>query len=113
MGCTWISNPFTYPILFPLNIYVGSFFIESKFNMDMLKEITLSTLFSDFKKVLTFFLSDGMLMFMMGGALCGLIAAVLSYLAVFYRIKKFKKEKEERFLKRRETLKKESGHAAE
>ena len=109
VGCTWISNPFTYPILFPLNIYVGSLFIQSDFKMEELKKITLNTLFSDFGKVLKFFLSDGMLMFMIGGAICGIIAAALSYVSVFYTIRKYKRDKEERFYRRRQTLKRENG----
>ena len=79
--------------------------------MDELKKITLSTLFSNFKEVLLFFISDGMVMFMVGGAICGLFASILSYTSVFYTIRKYKREKEERFFKRRQTLKRENGHA--
>ena len=109
VGCTWVSNPLTYPLIFPFNIYIGSFFIKSEFDMEKLSSISLSTLFKNFKEVLYFFMSDGMLMFMLGGGIAGLVFAALSYVSVFYTLRKHKKEKEERFYKRRQELKEKTG----
>jgi uncharacterized protein len=108
-GCTWISNPLTYPLIFPVNIYIGSFFIDSEFDWDKLNSFTFSSLFKDFKQVLYFFLSDGMLMFMIGGGILGIIVALLSYVSVFYSITKHQKEKAARFIKRRQALKEKKG----
>ena len=108
-ACTWVSNPFTYAIIFPLNVYIGGFFIKSKFDAEQLKEFSLSTVFTDFTKVLYFFVSDGMLMFMIGGAIVGSATALLSYGAVYFIIRKHREEKKERFFKRRKALKEKTG----
>jgi uncharacterized protein (DUF2062 family) len=108
-GCTWVSNPLTYAFIFPINIYIGGFFIDTEFDWETLKSIKISTIFKDFKEVLYFFFSDGMLMFMIGGAIIGLVVASLSYTAVFYTITKHKKDKEERFFKRRKAVKEKTG----
>lgn len=104
--CTWVSNPLTYAILFPVNLYLGSFFIKTEFNLQSSSSISLSTLFKDFKSVLSFFASDGMLMFMIGGSIFGAVVASLCYVSVYYSVNKHRKNKNERFLKRRQSLKK-------
>jgi uncharacterized protein len=108
-GCTWVSNPLTYAFIFPINIYVGGFFIDTEFDWEALKSISLSTIFKNSQEVLYFFLSDGMLMFMIGGSIVGLVVGVLLYTAVFFTITKHKKDKEERFFKRRKALKGKTG----
>ena len=109
VAATWVSNPLTYALIFPANIYIGGFFIKSEFDMEQLNEFSLSTLFTDFKKVLYFFLSDGMLMFMIGGAILGAVVGILSYGAVFFIIKKQREEKKERFFKRRKSMREKTG----
>lgn len=108
-ACTWVSNPLTYAIIFPVNIYIGGFFIDSNFDLEELKQFSLTTLFTDFKKVFYFFISDGMLMFMIGGAILGGAAALLSYCVVYFIIRKHREEKKERFFKRRKALKEKTG----
>ncbi len=108
-ACTWVSNPLTYAIIFPVNVYIGGFFIKSDFDVEKLKQFSLSTLFTDFQKVLYFFISDGMLMFMIGGAILGGVIALLSYCVVYFIIKKHREEKKERFFKRRKSLKEKTG----
>ena len=108
-ACTWVSNPLTYAIIFPINVYIGGFFIKSEFDYEQLKQFSLSTFFTDFSKVMAFLLSDGMLMFMIGGAIIGGIISILSYFAVYFIIKKHRQEKKERFFKRRQALKEKTG----
>jgi len=109
VACTWVSNPLTYAIIFPINVYVGGFFINSSFDANELKQFSLATLFTDFQKVLYFFISDGMLMFMIGGAIVGGVFAALSYCVVYFIIRKHREEKKERFFKRRKALKEKTG----
>lgn len=109
VACTWVSNPFTYAIIFPANVWIGKFFINSEFDSEKLSEFSLKTLFTDFSKVLYFFVSDGMLMFMIGGAILGGIISLLSYGVVYFIIKKHREEKKERFFKRRQALKEKTG----
>jgi len=108
-ACTWVSNPLTYAFIFPINIYIGGFFIKSDFDAEKLKEFSLSTIFTDFSKVFYFFISDGMLMFMIGGAILGAVSSVLSYAAVFFIIRKHREEKKVRFFKRRKAIKEKTG----
>lgn len=108
-ACTWVSNPLTYAIIFPVNVYIGGFFINSDFDANKLKEFTLATIFTDFQKVMYFFISDGMLMFMIGGAILGAAISSLSYCVVYFIIKKQREEKKIRFFKRRKALKEKTG----
>ena len=109
VAATWVSNPLTYAFIFPANLYIGGFFINSEFDVAKLKEFTVSTLFTDFSKVLYFFLSDGMLMFMIGGAILGAVCSTLSYCVAFFIIKKQREEKKHRFFKRRKAIKEKTG----
>ncbi len=101
---TWVSNPFTYAIVFPANVWVGSFFIESDLDMNQFDNFTFKMIFTDFMEIVKFFCSDGMLMFMTGGAILGAIFATLSYFFVMWFVLRHRGEKLTRFKLRREFL---------
>ncbi len=104
IACTWVSNPLTYAIVFPANVWVGSFFIESDLDMNQFDNFTFKMIFTDFMEIVEFFCSDGMLMFMLGGAILGAVFASITYIVVMWFVLRHRGEKLTRFRLRREFL---------
>ena len=100
-ACTWISNPITIPIIFPFNVYLGSFFINADVDkeqiVDAMSNVTLRTIMDLGVKLGL----DGFFMFVIGGSIMGAIFAPLSYSFVYFTIKKNKERKIERSLKKK------------
>jgi uncharacterized protein len=100
-ACTWVTNPVTIPIVFPFNVYLGSFFISADVDPEKISEVmqnvSISTLL-DLGVQLGF---DGFLMFLIGGAILGSVLSPFFYGTVYVLVVKHQNRKRERLLRRK------------
>ena len=103
IACTWITNYFSIPIIYPIQCFIGGYLIGRPFSYEQIK-----TVFSDFIQEPGFETfsalgTDIALSFFAGGLLFGTISAVIGYyLSMRFinshrvKVKQRKKEKERR-----------------
>ncbi len=98
----WISNPFTAPILYPINYFVGAKILglEAAQNLSMDSDVTIITKFIH--------KAPGALGAMtLGGIILGIPLAVIGYHVTYSAVKKYQKDiKEKLARKKTEILKK-------
>ena len=100
-ACTWISNPVTIPIIFPFNVYLGSFFIKSDVDMGLISKTMSNLQLSEIGQLGAKLGVDGILMFVIGGSLLGAILSPFGYLFTYIAVKKNREKKVERSLKKK------------
>ena len=100
-ACTWVTNPVTIPIVFPFNVYLGSFFIKSKISKEEIVEIMSNLTFSEAFQLGAKLGLDGFLMFVIGGSMLGAVLAPIAYSFVYVTVKKNNERKIERSLRRK------------
>jgi uncharacterized protein (DUF2062 family) len=103
LACTWVTNYFSIPIIYPIQCFVGSYLIGNPFSYEQIK-----ALFVDFIKKPGFDTfsalgTDIALAFFAGGLLFGSISALIGYYLSMrlinrhrQKVKQRKKEKERR-----------------
>lgn len=76
---TWIINPFTLPVVYPVQCYLGSFMIGDPLSYDLIKQLVMN--FFDNLSWETARALGGELMasFFAGGLVLGTVAAVIGY----------------------------------
>jgi uncharacterized protein len=100
-ACTWITNPVTIPIVFPFNVYLGSFFIKGDVDMDFIVTTMSNLRFSEILDLGVKLGGSGVLMFIIGGSILGSIFSPISYAFVYITAKKHRELKVERSLKKK------------
>ena len=95
VACCWVTNPATIPFFFPLNIILGSYFITSKLSKEEFTKISEMPIWEGIKAFFALGI-DGMLCFMVGGAIIGSSCAVIAYVVIFRIIKRHNQKKKER-----------------
>lgn len=100
-ACTWISNPVTIPLIFPFNVYLGSFFIESDVDMELISKTMSDLKLNEIGQLGATLGVDGILMFVIGGSLLGAVLSPFGYLFTFIAVKKNREKKIERSLKKK------------
>ena len=102
-ACCWVTNPVTIPVLFPLNVLLGSFFISSE--VDLVAELNKITDMSFWLGVKAFAALGGeaILCFLVGGGIIGAVLGMISYFSVYNLVKKHNDKKKMRYQKKRRT----------
>ena len=100
-ACTWVTNPVTIPIVFPFNVYLGSFFIKSKVSKEEIVEIMSNITLSEAFQLGAKLGLDGFLMFVIGGSILGATLAPIAYSFVYFTVKKNNERKIERSLRKK------------
>lgn len=100
MACTWITNPWTIPIIYPFQCYLGAKLMGNDLTFAKINE-----LFGTFFKEHTFdsFMDLGaeiLIPFFVGGTFLGLLAAIGSYFASYGMIISHGKRVEAKLAKR-------------
>jgi len=100
MACTWITNPWTVPVIYPFQCYLGAKLMRSDLTLK-----GINRLFGTFLKEHTFEsftnLGDEILIpFFVGGVFLGLLSAVGSYFASYGMIISHGKRVEAKLAKR-------------
>ena len=79
MACTWVTNYFTAPFIYPVQCYLGALIINSNLSFQHIKEI-----FSKLSvKGLLNLGAEIMVPFLVGGAILGIITAFIGYFASY------------------------------
>lgn len=103
MACTWVTNYFTIPIIYPIQCLIGSYLIGRPFSYQHIE-----TLFGDFIKKPSFATfstlgTDVAISFFAGGMLFGTICGIMGYYVSLNlinqhraKVKQRKKDKERR-----------------
>jgi uncharacterized protein (DUF2062 family) len=93
---TWISNPLSIPVIYPIQCYVGSYLIGRPLSYESIKT-TLAVLIET-PSISNFFGFSGdlILSFFAGGALFGTIIALIGYFLTIQSIRKHRIKKAER-----------------
>lgn len=104
MGCTWVTNHFTVPIIYPLQCYVGSLVLRVFFRIGL----TLEDVEKKFEDLIenpgwgSLFELGGPLIvsFFIGGALFGIPSAIIGYFTALGLLSSHHKKRKKRFEKR-------------
>ena len=96
LACTWVTNYFTIPIIYPIQCFIGSYLVGRPFSY---KDI--ETMFSDFIKHPSWHTFSALgvdiaLSFFAGGMLFGSISAVSGYYISLKLIRKHREKEKQR-----------------
>ena len=83
MACTWVTNPWTVPIIYPFQCYLGAKIIRSDLNLKTINELISTFLHEYTFESFTELGSEILVPFFVGGTVLGLIAAAGSYFASY------------------------------
>ena len=93
---TWVSNPVTIPVLYPLQCYVGGFLIGHPFSYASIRE-QLSRLFANPSwGELGSLGAELVAAFFAGGLLFGFVSAAAGYVVVVRLVREYRERKERR-----------------
>jgi uncharacterized protein len=117
LACTWVTNPYTIPFIYPIQCYIGSITLGKPLSLVKIKNI-FSNFFdacskldggfiANFKGTIDALLNLGgdiLIPFLVGGLLFGIISAFLGYFTSFGLIIRHNKKKKEKLAKRLSVL---------
>lgn len=76
---TWINNPFTIPFIWPLQCYLGSFLIGRPLSHELTEKLLWNAVHTPSKETIGELSGELIASFFAGGAVLGIIAAVIGY----------------------------------
>jgi uncharacterized protein (DUF2062 family) len=96
MACTWVTNYFTAPFIYPVQCYVGSIILRDKLTLKYFENIL-----NDFIKNPSFgaFWDLGVgifIPFLVGGALFGIVSGFFGYFAAYGMITRYRQRSDKR-----------------
>lgn len=113
LTCTWVTNPYTIPFIYPVQCYVGSLFLAKPLGFSKIREIftdffsSCSTLdggfIDNFKGTLNALLNLGediLTPFLLGGLLFGLVSAFIGYFTSYGMIIRHNQKKKAKLARR-------------
>ena len=100
-ACTWVTNPITIPLIFPFNIYLGSFFIDSKVDKELIVNTMKDVKLNEIGQLGATLGTEGVLMFVIGGSLLGAFLSPFAFTFVYFPVKRNRERKVERSLKKK------------
>jgi uncharacterized protein (DUF2062 family) len=107
LACTWITNPWTIPFIYPFQCWLGAKLMGKTLSFSLIKDNFQSFLHEcangTFKSTLDAFLamgSDIFIPFFVGGLFLGVIFGVASYFTAYGMIVSYHKKKEKKLKKR-------------
>lgn len=76
---TWITNPFTIPLIWPVQCYLGSFMIRNPLSYRLIKQLVSDAIREPSRKTAGALSGELIVSFFAGGLLLGTLAAVIGY----------------------------------
>lgn len=100
LACTWITNPWTVPFIYPFQCYLGAKIIRSDLNLKTINELISTFLYEHTLESFTNLGSEILVPFFVGGTVLGLTTAIGSYFASYGMIISHGKRAEAKLAKR-------------
>jgi len=96
---TWITNPLTIPLIYPVQCLVGSYLIGRPLSLIVIRQLMSDMIASPSLKVLMNFGEDLLFSFFAGGILFGALAAALGYPLTIIVVRKYRERRSEQKVK--------------
>ena len=96
MCATWVNNPLTFSIIYPLQCYVGGYLIGRPLSYETVSSLVSEVVHSPSWHAFLAIGKEFVVPFFAGGVLFGSVAAVIGYHLSIYLLTRFRARKEER-----------------
>ncbi|VGO17877.1 hypothetical protein PDESU_06479 [Pontiella desulfatans] len=97
---TWITNPVTIPVLYPLQCFVGSHLVGRPLSYGSLQESSIDLIETPTISKLLGLGADLVLAFFAGGLLFGTVAALIGYVVMSNLVRSYRERTEQRKARR-------------
>lgn len=87
---TWITNPFTMPVVYPVQCYVGSFITGKPLSYSLIKKMVFSALHDRSLEAAGALSGDLIISFFAGGLLFGTIMAISGYFISIQMVRRYR-----------------------
>ena len=87
---TWIINPFTVPVLYPVQCYLGSFIIGDPLSYGLIKRLVLDAMTDPSLKTAGALSGELIASFLAGGLLLGTVLAIAGYFCTTVMVRRYR-----------------------
>jgi hypothetical protein len=87
---TWIINPFTVPVLYPAQCYLGSYLIGDPLSYGLIKRLVLDAMTDPSLKTAGALSGELIASFLAGGLLLGTVLAIAGYFCTIVMVRRYR-----------------------
>jgi hypothetical protein len=96
VACTWVTNPYTFPVFIPLQCYCGSIVLGAPLKFQRIKEVLDGVIKEP--TLASFFLvgKEFLVSLFVGGFIFGIVSGVISYFVAYGVILRYRQQRKKK-----------------